>query len=308
MEKIHPSDARYIKLGLGGIFEQECIRQRRTIRLDYRGVPHDLCAAQDWEGVRQWFITVRGSDIGAATRHRDQIKDFYEAPEDMLWVTFYQNQLWWCQAQAKVHFLPDGTKERNTLTGWHNIDITGEPLSVAHLNGKLTSMQGFRGTICKVSQFPYLVRKINGETAPDEQAALDVRQALTEALAPIIQKLHWKEFELLVDLIFRQAGWQRLSTVGGEQKTLDLDLWSPIANENYLVQIKSKASRQEFEMFQQNVQEGEQYTRCYFVVHSPEGGLEQAQGTDFYKLWLTQDIADLVVRYGLADWVITKAI
>lgn len=308
MENIQPRDARYIKLGLGGNFEKECIEHRGTIRLSYRDVPHDLCAAQDWEGVRQWFITARGSDVGAATRHRDQIKDFYDASEEMLWVTFYKNQLWWCQAQAEVVFLPDGTKERKTLTGWKNKDITGKPLSMTFLSGKLTSMQGFRGTICKVSQLPYLVRKINGEKAPDEQAAQDALQALAEALTSIIQKLPWKEFELLVDLIFRQAGWQRLGAVGGKQQTLDLDLWSPITQENYLVQIKSQASRRQFEQFQEDATGIRQYARCYFVVHSPKGGLEEAPESDLYKLWLPKDIANLVVQYGLADWVIAKAI
>jgi len=308
MNKVKSEDARYIKLGKGGIFEQACIEQNHTIRLSYSAEPHDMCLSQNWEGVRQWFIDKGDSDAGAATRHRDQIRDFYEAAEDVLWVTFYKNQLWWCQAEAQVHLLPDGTKERKTLSGWHNKDIAGKSLSMTFLSGQLTSMQGFRGTICKVKSFDYLVHKINGEKSKKEKDALEARQALAETLIAIIQKLPWKEFELLVDLVFRQAGWQRLGAVGGKQQTLDLDLWSPITQENYLVQIKSQATQQQFEQFQEDASGIRQYARCYFVVHSPKGGLEEAPESDLYKLWLSKDIANLVVQYGLADWVIAKAI
>jgi hypothetical protein len=308
MIKIKPEDARYIKLGRRGIFEQACIEQSNSIRLSYSTVPHDMCLAKDWEGVRQWFIDKGDSDAGAATRHRDQIRDFYEAAEDILWVTFYKNQLWWCQAEAEVHLLSDGTKERKTFTGWHNKDIAGKPLSMTFLSGQLTSMQGFRGTICKVKSFDYLVHKINGEKIQKEQDALEARQVLAETLIVIIQKLPWKDFELLVDLIFRQAGWQRLGPAGGKQRMLDLDLWSPITQDNYLVQIKSQATRRQFEQFQEEAMGIRQYARCYFVVHSPKDGLEEAPESDLYKLWLPKDIANLEVQYGLADWVIAKAI
>jgi hypothetical protein len=308
MNKIKPEDARYIKLGSEGRFEESCIEQTQTIRLDYRTVAHDWCLQGDWDAVRRWWIEEELSEPGAATRHTNQIRDFYEAGEDMLWATFYKNRLWWCFAQTGVHLLPDGTKERHTINGWHDQDIDGKPLDVARLSGQLLSMQGFRGTICRVKLFDYLVRKINDEASPQEQAALDARQALATTLIAIIRNLPWQEFELLIDLIFRQAGWQRLSKVGGEQKTLDLDLWSPIANERYLIQIKSKATRQEFERFKGKTGEMEGYGRCYFIVHSPQGGLEEAAETELHKLWLPEKIADLVVQHGLTDWVIAKAI
>jgi hypothetical protein len=308
MNKIKPQTARYIKLGKGGMFEQVCIEQNNTIRLSYHTVPHHLCLAGNWDAVYRYFIEQKASESGAAARHRDQIKDFYKKGEDTLWVTFYKNRLWWCFAQVEVHLLPDGTKERKTISGWHDTDIGGNPLDAARLSGELLSMQGFRGTICRVKLFDYLIRKINAQISPHEQASLHARKALAASLIAIIRNLPWKEFELLVDLIFRQAGWQRLSEVGGRQKTLDLDLWSPIANERYLIQIKSRATRQEFEQFCKKTAKMEGYARYYFVVHSPFNELRAALETDLHRLWLPENIADLAVQYGLTDWLITKAI
>ena len=291
MDKIQSKDSRYIKLGRGGRFEYACIEQNNSIRLDYHIVQHELCMAGEWEAVRQWLIKEHDSDPGAATSHRNQIKDFYELGTDVLWITFYKNMLWWCYAQPVVNLLDDGTKERDTITGWHNTNINGKPLLISQLNGQLTSMQGFRGTICRVKLHDYLVRKINGEIIPKEQAALEAQQALTNSIVAIVQSLPWKEFELLIDLIFRQAGWQRLSEVGGGQKIFDLDLRSPITNEKYQVQIKSQASRKQFEDFQKDTEGVTEYSRYLFIVHTnPESDLTKSLETELHKLWLVEDI------------------
>jgi hypothetical protein len=50
------------------------------------------------------------------------------------------------------------------------------------------------------------------EVVEVEQAMFNLKTKLTF----LIQNLQWKDFETLVDLIFRQAGWQR---VGNELAT-----------------------------------------------------------------------------------------
>lgn len=95
--------------------------------------------------------------------------------------------------------------------------------------------------------------------------------------------------------------------MGKTQKTLDLDLLSPIANERYLVQIKSSASQQQFEQFRINTSNMMEYRRYYFVVHTPVSGLAKTLETETHKLWLPNDIAKLVTQYGLIDWVIERA-
>ena len=306
MRKINPNSAFYIKLGSGGDHEHECIKVNNTLWLGYTDVPHELCRDRKWEEVKAVLMRKRGCSPGTATRCVNQICTFYEAGEDVLWVTFHKNQLWWCFARPEITLLPDGSKTRDTRDGWRSTDIHGKPLDMSRLSGKLISMQRYQGTVCSVKEFEYLVRKINGQRSPLEQAALDARDTLAQALEQIIRRLNWKEFELLTDLIFRQAGWQRIGQLGKTQKTLDLDLFSPIANERYLVQIKSRASRKQFEQFQEKTGGMEAFSRYYFVVHSPASNLIKALETEAYKLWLPVEIASLVIQYGLVDWVIEK--
>jgi hypothetical protein len=307
MQRIRPSSAFYIKLGSRGDHEHECILVTNTLWVGYIDVPLELCQNREWEKVKAMFVQKRGCDPGTATRHVNQLRTFYEAGKDVLWVTFYRNLLWWCFARPEVTLLPDGSKIRYARDGWRSTDIRDNPLDMSRLSGKLTAMQGYQGTICSVKEFEYLVRKINGERPPLEQAAVEARDTLAQTIEQIIKRLNWKEFELLTDLIFRQAGWLRIGQLGKTQKTLDLDLFSPIANERYLVQIKSKAGRRQFEEFQEATSDMDIYSRCYFVVHTPISDLAKTLETDMHRLWLPAEIADLVMRYGLIDWVIERA-
>ena len=305
--KINPISALFIKLGSGGRFEKHCIEVAHVLRLGYNEIPHEFCLQGDWEAVKEIFIQERGSDPGSTTRHTNQVKAFYESGDDVLWVTFYNNHLWWCFARPEITLLPDGSKTRPVKGIWCSTDIEGNPLVMDQLSGSLLSMQGFRGTICSVREFGYLIRKINAEQSPAEQAANQSFEALVRALVAIIQEFNWKEFELLTDLIFRQAGWQRVNQLGETQKGIDLDLISPIANERYYVQVKSKAGKKEFDDFIERTAALEEYSRYYLVVHSPTRNLTKKLETDSHKLWLSDDVARLIVKYGLVEWVMGKA-
>jgi hypothetical protein len=305
--KINPRSAYYIKLGPGGRFEKHCIEAAQVLRLGYNEIPHELCLQGDWEVARDIFIQDRGSDPGSATRHTNQIKAFYESRDDVLWVTFYNNRLWWCFADLEITQLPDGSKHRPVKGEWKSTDINDKTLSMHQLSGSLLSMQGFRGTICSVREFDYLVRKINAEVSPEEQIAQLSFEQLIDSLVPIIQNFDWKEFELLTDLIFRQSGWQRISETGGKQKGIDLDLISPIVNERFYVQVKSRAGKKLFADFTEKTSGLDEYSRYFLVVHSPSKDLTKELETETHKLWLSDDIARLVVRYGLVEWVIRKA-
>jgi len=76
--------------------------------------------------------------------------------------------------------------------------------------------------------------------------AVTPRDTLVGAVQSAICELHWKDFETLVDLLFRQAGWRRLSVLGETMKYADLELEEPITTERYQVQIKSAADTADF--------------------------------------------------------------
>lgn len=241
MKRVVPKRALYIKLGSGGEWEHECIYENQTLRLGYIEVDHDTCARGEWDKVQEQRASFR-SKLGAATRDVNQIREFYEAGEDVLWVTFHANLLWWCYSRPEVTQLPDRTKTRPVIGSWRCTDIERRDLRMDQLSGRLLSMQAFRGTICSVREFDYLINKINGSIPERVKEAEVTLSNLVNRLENIIQDLHWKDFEILIDLIFRQAGWQRVGILGGTQKTLDLDLLSPITGDRYCVQVKSKAN------------------------------------------------------------------
>ena len=306
MEEINPKEAFYIKLGRGGEYERDCFSHPGKIRASWKQIDHALCLAGDWEAVRRKYLGIYKAKQ-TATNKTNQLRTFYESGEDVLWITLFQGHLYWCFASKEVIPQEDGSRIRLTKQGWHKSDIQGILLDTSRLSGSLLVLQSFRGTIAKVKEFDYLVRKINCKNSPSEQKAKEARAALIQSLVAIIQSLHWKEFELLTDLIFRQAGWQRLGVLGQTQKDIDLDLFSPIDQERYQVQVKSAAGKREFQAFLSLAEDSHGFARYYFVVHKPAASLVQEADNPLVKVWLPDDIARLAVNYGLVDWLIGKA-
>jgi hypothetical protein len=254
-------------------------------------------------------LKVRGN-ASTATADLTQIRYFYEADSTVLWVTFYKHALWWCFSEPDLELLEDKSKIRHAIGGWRSQDVTGQHLLMSSLSGKLLSMQGFRGTICQVRERSYLSSRLNATASPDVAKAKSSLAALQSDIERVVRSLSWQDFELLIDLIFRHAGWQRVSDLGSTMKSLDLDLISPITSERYGVQVKSKADRRLFESYkEERLKDMQEFRRFYFAVHTPSTDLLETSSRpdDDVRLLLPRDISELVVSYGLATWVIDKA-
>lgn len=307
MNPIEATDALFIKLGSGGEWEASCI-ERGDLRLGYAQQPHKLCVDGDWEALRATFDP--SINKGAITRHLAQIRQFYEAPESTIWITFHSDRLWWCTSSTQVEPFPsgDGSRTRRVIGQWRDTDINGKPLLKGQLSGKLLAVQGFQGTICKVKEPEYLLHKINGTFEPHVEKALQARDDLALALTPIIKNLHPDDLEILVDLIFRHGGWQRAGVLGKQEKDIDLDLISPITNERIAVQIKSKASASVFQDYQDKFSDMTGFKRFYFVTHSPDKGLSDTNEDDEqFVLWGGEDLARQALNSGLVAWLLDKA-
>jgi len=304
IQPIQPNQALYIKLGRNGCWERECIEEKQTLRIGFDEALHDLCMQGAWSRVlsEAWPTANKGTRTGWV----NQTKLFYESGPDVLWITFYKNRLYWCFSERDITLRPDNGKERLVRDKWSYRDIKGAPLDMSRLSGKLCAMAGFRGTICSVTEFEYLVNKINAIDSREVAAARSERALLVAAMEPIDQHLHWRDFELLIDLIFRQAGWKRISQVGGPQKTLDLELQEPITDSHYSAQVKSQAGLEDFQNYESEML-GTQFHRGYFAVHTPTAALRRHSPSGDVELWHPARIAELVVKYGLVDWVIDKA-
>lgn len=308
MKTIKASEALFIKLGASGAWDRECFKEG-TLRLGYRQIPHKLCADGQWDQVLA-LIQKTSPDKGAARRHLDQIRKFYEAPKTALWITFSASRLHWCFANSAVEVHEDGTKTRKTVSGWSDASLKGEILDKKNLNGRTLATQGFRGTICKAADLQYLLNKINGTVSPQVVAVQVAARKLEEALIPIIQALDHKDLETLVDQIFRQGGWSRIGVLGGQEKDIDLDLISAFSSERIAVQIKSRANPKIYETYKKKFSEMAGYAKFYFVTHSPDAALTKQIATesdDVLEFWGAERLADYAVKHGLAGWLMDKA-
>lgn len=300
----NPSRAWFIKLGEGGKWEKDCIEKSNSLRLGFNSAPYEICLQGKWDEVREPLKKAGYKKISDTIR---QVKCFYESDENTLWITFYSDRLWWCFSKREIILLSDKSKTRPVIGKWECTDHLGGMLYTHQLSGKLLRVQRFQGTICAVKEFDYLLDKIRGVARSDVLSARKSLSELEQNIEAIIRDLTPKDFEILIDLIFRQAGWQRAGVLGESQKTLDLELSSPITSTRYGVQIKSEASLSSFEKYKKDFQSMLGFECFYFVVHTPKSGLAQAKETKSVKLLLPQQIARLTVKYGLADWVIAKA-
>lgn len=306
VKRIKAKKVLFIKLGQGGEYETDCIEKSQTLRLGYKDVDHNLCINGKWDLVHKYFLEEENATQGVATSHTNQIKQFYEDDEKTLWLTFFKNKLWWSFSKAEIKLLPDKTKTRPVIGNWSDKNINGDLLLSGNLSGKLLKTQGFRGTICKVPEEKYAIQKINNEQLKE---VVELENAITELkdkLGILIKNLQWKDFETLIDLIFRQAGWQRVSETGKTQKTLDLELLAPVTGERAIVQIKSQSDLKQFLYYQDKFATMTDYDKFFYVVHTAKKGLTEYDNETDTILYFGDKIADLTINSGLLDWVIKR--
>lgn len=315
MEKISAKKVLYIKLGRQGKWERDCI-EKGYLKVGYREVEHLDCLNGKWDRIDDVYKGIK-KDAGTATAFKHELQYFYEEPEDTMWITFYGLKMWWCFAKQDVSLQKDendpienNTKIRWVKDKWHDTDISGNiVLHEDMISGELLKAKAYRKTILelKIPNAEYVLRKINNERLPEVLEVEDGLKNLKEKLKPLIQKLHWQDFEILIDIIFRHSGWQRISSVGGQNKTLDLDLISPITNERAMVQIKSDSNIAEFNKYVEQFKSSKnEYVKYFYVVHHDREFIDY-KNTSNVNLILLDKITEHTINAGLIEWVIKKA-
>lgn len=301
------SKAYFIKLGRSGDWEKEAI-EGGYLRLGYPNPFHKECLARNYDAVRPFFEG-RNKTKTVVTNFVNQIRTFYEADRSVLWITFYQRRLWWGVAEDGIELIPDesGSRIRRVVGGWKSEDIMGGLLSVERISGRLTKVQMYQGTICEVKEALYLKNKLNAIEAEEIQKARKSLVDLVDASLPLIKSLTWKDFELLVDLIFLNSGWKRIGVLGKNEKDIDLDLMMPVNGRRVFVQVKSASCQTEFEEYVAVFEENDMYDEMYFVVHSLKGDLVARASSRPITIINDLALAELVVKGGLIEWLIEKA-
>lgn len=302
MPEVKAARALYIKLGFSGSWERESL-ENGIIRFGYKETDLRAALSGNWDTIHKFWSGHRG-DVGTATRDVTQIRNFFEAKEDDLWITFSGGYLWWCFAkgQAKEHSDNHG-RYRETVNGWSNFDVNGNKLTMDKLSGNLLKVQGFRGTICEVKEFDYLLRKLNGKVLPIIEEAAQAEQEIIGKIVLLMRLLTWQDFELLVDLVFSNSGWRRIGQLGKTQKTVDLELILPSTGERAFVQVKSSTKKNEVKEYAERLKATDAYDRMFFVWHT--GDLEDAV-LEGVILIGPHKLAKMVFDAGLTSWLREK--
>lgn len=121
-----------------------------------------------------------------------------------------------------------------------------------------------------------------------------------------VRELHWKDYETLVDLVFRDSGWVRVSVLGQHAKAYDLELREPITGDRYVVQVKSRAGLADLHGTISQFS-AEDYRRVFFLVHSPAKDLEAATDLpEHVELVAPGRLAELAIEAGLVTWLEDK--
>jgi hypothetical protein len=216
-------------------------------------------------------------------------------------------KLYWGLASSEVTELKDKSRQRIIVGGWASADIKGQPLRVENIDGRITKVQGYKGTICGIKRQDYLVKKINGEATNEAEVARNSLEKLKIDVEELIKGLWWHDFELLIDLVFSKAGWQRFSVLGKTEKDIDLDVYSVATQKRAFVQIKSATTRADVESYIGKFKEYEQFDEMYFVYHTCQSEIADLEKLDpKVHLWGLKKIAALVVAAGLVEWLINK--
>jgi hypothetical protein len=297
-------NAHYIKLGAGGKYALSAMAEGR-MRFGWDRIPLKEIHARDWTSIRQRLAKYH-QNKATVTSDLERLRDLVTSTPADVWITFHDSHLWWGRLSAEAVGQDTISKYRTLSDGWRNTDVTGVPLTVNRIPGVIAQLQGFRGTVCSVGDTEALRRLINAEFSPAYKKLQASHQQVMQDVQAAIRGLHWKDFEVLVDLVFRQAGWRRRSMLGESMKYVDLELVEPITGEAYQVQIKSKASLAEFEAYAKRFSR-EGFRKLYFVVHSPSRDLEGLESEfEDVELVLPSRLGELVAEGGLIRWVLDK--
>ncbi|MEX0957636.1 MAG: restriction endonuclease [Rhizobiaceae bacterium] len=307
--EFQPREIRYIKLGRGNCWAEYAFTNH-VLPIGYPEIDHSLCLEGRWDEVRNLLLAGGRKGQGASQGARE-IREFYELDADTLWVTIADGHLSWTFAAPPVDMINidgDGVQParvRKCIGGWRREGLNGEALNVRNLSSALTRTAGYRATICKVKHPDYLLRLIRGEPDPVCERAERLNSDLVTVVDEMIRGLHWRDFEVLVDLLFARSGWRRVSVVGRDMPDVDLVLEQTVTGEIAWVQIKAEAGQADLEDNIRRFKKDASCDRFFFACHSPRTGL--AMPDEPYLHLLNGDpLAQKVIDSGLFQWVIDR--
>jgi len=218
--------------------------------------------------------------------------------------------MWWCAVHDGAVINPTGRDDRAGNfwlvcdRKWSNESLSHKRLDIAVLPGTVAAAAGFRATVAKPGAWETILRIIRDEQDDNAIKAANARASYEAAIENMFKRLHWKDFELLIDLVFTRTGWSRISVLGGTQKDIDMEVQNLTTDEIAFVQVKSSAGQAELDYYVDQFRaQSDRYARMIFAVHHAPRGLTPPADDRRVQVWTGEQIARLVVRLGLGEWV-----
>lgn len=304
-----PVDIRYIKLGAGRRWVEAALSEE-IIPFGFREADHASCAAGDWEAVRAQ-LEAGGRTGRRASDDLREIRDFYTLGDDTLWITMAEGLLWWTFASGPVVADESATQDdpsgryRQTRGGWRSRSLAGETLSLRSLSSALTQTRFYRRTICSVREADYLLRRIRDERSQIDLELVPLQEQMLGVTRRMIEQLDWRDFEVLVDLMFARSGWLRSGQLGGAQPDVDLIVDHPVTGETAWVQVKSSAGQAQFDDYRDRFERDGGADRLFFVCHTETGSMSDPEEPHFH-VWTGDRIAEVAIKTGLSDWLASR--
>jgi len=301
----------YIKLGSGGKWAKDCF-ENNYVKISFTEISSDIILTKDEILIRSEYEKVCKSKQEASNLC-SQLLLFLNTNEKTIWITFYNQQMYWCTAESEFHLIKSPLKDNNNtkikkcISCWAACSKKGEELTFNNLSGKLLKTQGFRGTVCTPDAWDYVLKKINDEEDEELINLKDNKINLLKTLNKVVKSLYWDDFELLIDLLFLKGGFQRNSEVGAFLKEIDLNLYHPVLNLNVFVQIKCECDYKTYDDWKQ-MAESQPCDLFYFVCNIPKGKfIKYKEENKKFHLLKDIELAEMILLNGLLDWVIKKS-
>lgn len=312
MENIAFKNAYYIKLGEGGRWAEESIRNG-IVRIGWKNISLNDINLRNWDIIKQLIqkdYENRNKKNGY-TQDFEALKRFVDSDDEVVIITFFENKMYWCSMGNSIVEQDNVSKFRQTKKGWCCKPISKEEkiFYSSEISGKISKTQAFQGTLCqyKPEEIDIINRLLNNIPNPSVEEIMEKKTEICELITRILTDLHWKDCEILTDLIFQQSGWHRISMSGGSLEYMDLEYIEPINNERYIVQVKSGAKLIDFLNYRSKfVHKG--YRKLFFVSFNPSIELiRHISDKDNVELLCGTKLASLIFNLGLTDWVLKKS-
>ncbi len=312
MNTITFNNAYYIKLGKKGKWVEESL-SKGIARIGWDSVTIEDIQRQNWEDIRCKIENgyISSGKKNGAKQDFNALRRFCDATVYDVFITFYKGKMYWCNFDNSPIESDSISKYRRTLNGW-SCKTVNEIKSILYANeisGEISKTQAFQGTLCRFNERETYVieRTLNGTLNPNVESILNYKTKIVELISELLKELHWKDCEILTDLIFLQSGWRRTSMKGGSMEFTDMEYYDPINNERYAVQIKSGANEKDFDDYKKRFI-GRDFRKLFFVVFNPDKSIFTVKNdSSEVEILYGEKLSTLIFDLGLLEWIMKKS-